>query len=140
MGVDELTFWVPGAPVTQGSKRVFGGRLVEVTGARLEVWRTAVGYEALGARPRGWQMLTGPVEIAIEFRLHRPQRPKFEVPAAKGRNDLDKLLRAVGDALTNVAYEDDGQITDARVRKRYAVDGRVGAQITVRRLDVSADL
>ena len=82
------------------------GRMIEVAGARLEVWREAVAYEALSARPRGWRPLVGPVKVEVEFRLHRPKRPQYPLPAAKGRNDLDKLLRAIGDALTGVAYED----------------------------------
>lgn len=36
------------------------------------------------------------------------------------RPDADKLLRAVGDALTGVVYRDDAQLTTVVVRKRWA--------------------
>lgn len=51
-------------------------------------------------------------------------------PVTRGAGDLDKLSRAVLDALTGIAYVDDSQVVDLRARKRYAIDA--GATIEVR--------
>lgn len=39
--------------------------------------------------------------------------------------DLDNVLKAVGDALNGVVYEDDSQIIDCHIRKAYAETPRV---------------
>jgi Holliday junction resolvase RusA-like endonuclease len=46
--------------------------------------------------------------------------------------DLDKLVRAVLDALTAVAYRDDGQVTRITATKEYGTPGlsvSVGAKL-----------
>jgi Holliday junction resolvase RusA-like endonuclease len=66
------------------------------------------------------------VRLTVAFYLPRPQ--KFAAKKYQGAfvphctaPDLDKLTRAVGDALTEVAYHDDKQITELVVGKYYAV-------------------
>ena len=54
---------------------------------------------------------------------------KASAPVAPGKPDLDKLARAVGDALTGVAYRDDAQITRWHLQKRYGE--QAGTEITV---------
>jgi crossover junction endodeoxyribonuclease RusA len=53
------------------------------------------------------------------------------------RPDVDKLTRAILDALTGVAYVDDGQVVATTQTKRYGddrPDGRVGVTVTVYRV------
>ena len=46
--------------------------------------------------------------------------------------DLDKLVRAVGDALTRIAWRDDSQIVAWHAYKHYATpEHPMGAQITI---------
>jgi len=52
---------------------------------------------------------------ARELREDAPQRM-----ASKGRNDLDKLIRAVLDALTGVVYVDDGLVWKLQAHKEYS--------------------
>lgn len=70
--------------------------------------------------------------------LPRPVRtPKSRTPPAIKKPDGDKLLRAVLDALTGVAWVDDSQVTDARARKRLAeLDAPPGVYIAITRLEV----
>lgn len=50
------------------------------------------------ARRAGWELpYDGPVCVKARFWLYKPRSPKFPIPATKP--DLDKLVRAVGDAL-----------------------------------------
>ena len=73
------------------------------------------------------------VEVDIVFYMPKPaSAPKKWVPMVK-RPDIDKLGRAVLDALTDVVFEDDSQVTDLLLHKRYISEEHPdpGAQITV---------
>lgn len=136
-----LVFEVHGLPVTQGSKRLVTtkrGRtlLIEDRAATLRPWRESVASCAqqavMVARQAGYDPpFDGPIFLGIEFRLPRPaSRPKRDqFPDRKP--DLDKLRRAVGDALKGTAYVDDSRIVRAWDAKDY---GLPGARITVARL------
>jgi len=117
------SFFVEGIPVTQGSKclgRTKTGRnyMRDVNGTRLRDWRNTIAKTAIA---RKIECLTGPVELWCHFYLPRGKTVKREHPTVKP--DLDKLMRAVGDALTNIAWADDAQIIDHHSSKRYAPDG-----------------
>jgi Holliday junction resolvase RusA-like endonuclease len=46
--------------------------------------------------------------------------------------DVDKLVRAVGDGLTQGgAIADDARIVDLHAYKRYSVDGWTGVHVTI---------
>ena len=66
-------------------------------------------------------VLTGPVEVLLHFELARPKSARRLLPSTKP--DLDKLARAVLDALTGVVFKDDAQVVDLRVTKRYGTPG-----------------
>lgn len=104
----------------------------------LSRWRTAVGLFArrnLGRTPAPKHT---PVGIDLVFYIERPRTVDRASPAVPP--DIDKLSRAILDALTNIAYVDDGQVVALSARKRYAADARqVGVVITVKRLDDAGD-
>lgn len=75
------------------------------------------------ARPKGHSLSTG------ELRADAPSHP-----AKTSVGDLDKLLRAVCDALTGVAWRDDAQVVQIRAAKRYSERGVEGAHVVVTRL------
>lgn len=129
-----LSMFVAGTPVAQGSKRgipiyrrtadgrEWTGRVVlaESAGQRLAEWRAAIVHAARDAHPG--RILDGPVALGLVFRLPRPQRPRYGLPAT--RPDWDKLARAVCDALrAGGLIRDDAQIVYATVSKRYALPG-----------------
>ena len=118
-----IKFEVEGAPVTQGSMKVINGHVLHSRGEALILWRTMV---AMAARAAGAFPVTEPVEMTIQFRLARPKSVKRNFPHVAP--DLDKLIRAVLDALTGVAYLDDGQVVSIVATKVY---GTPGASITV---------
>ncbi|MBF6063033.1 RusA family crossover junction endodeoxyribonuclease [Nocardia terpenica] len=127
------SLWVPGHPAPQGSKRhIGGGRMIESSKA-LKPWRSLV---ALRARAAGFNLAPGPVAVSTEFVLRRPaSAPKTSHVHAIRRPDVDKLVRAILDALTGIAYVDDSQVTHLYAGKRLAVSGEPsGALITVRSL------
>jgi crossover junction endodeoxyribonuclease RusA len=132
-----LEFDVVGLPSPQGSKRAFvrNGRanLVEVAGAALKDWRTTVTARAVeAAAERDWDALDGPVKVDVLFWLPRPKaRPDDEWHAV--RPDVDKLARAVLDALTAARlWRDDCQVADLWTGKRYeTAEHPPGASIAV---------
>lgn len=137
-GYDWLEFDVIGKPTPQGSKRAFvrNGRanLVEVAGAALKTWRADVEAAARAALAEE-TILEDPVEVHIAFRLPRPKsRPDGDWHGT--RPDVDKLTRAVLDALTTArVWEDDCLVADLRVWKQYTPAGtEPGALIAVRRI------
>jgi Holliday junction resolvase RusA-like endonuclease len=136
-----VSFTVYGTPVPQGSKRAFGRNVVEIADARLRSWRqdvTLTARQAMGALP----ILPGPVEIRLLFFFPRPKghygtgrnkdRLKRSSPAYPAvKPDLDKLARAVLDALTNVCFRDDSQVVTLSCQKLYDDQGASGLIVTL---------
>ena len=118
-----IEFEVEGNPVTQGSMKVINGRVLHSRGEALILWRTMV---AMAARKAGCFPMPNPIEMTIDFRLPRPKTVRRNLPYVAP--DLDKLIRAVLDALTGVAYVDDGQVVTIKSTKTY---GDPGVKITL---------
>lgn len=142
-----ICFFVAGIPCPQGSKTaiVRDGQARLIEGRRgparkqFAAWRAAVRTEADGRV--WWPPIERGRAVAVEYTFFLP-RPKTLprgrwVPSV--RPDLDKLERAVGDALTGVLYEDDSQIVRATTAKRYVHElGDPGVLITVTELEEPA--
>lgn len=136
LGVPACAFHVFGTPGPQGSKnaraiyagkgadRAFTGRVaMHESSKKVAPWREAVkwqGRAAYGTQP----LLEGPLVVDMVFTLLRPQSAPKRVRARPAKlPDLDKLMRATGDALTGIVYTDDSRIIGARrLEKVYAND------------------
>lgn len=123
---------VLGTPRPQGSMRLFKNGGARYPDAVYQ-WRGQVteGVRAEGEERR-WEPFTGPVVLMATFYLARPKGHTGKrgllpsAPALPGKApDLDKLVRLVGDAITDAGclWIDDGQVTSSTARKFYA-DGR----------------
>ena len=129
-----VSFTVHGVPVPQGSKRALVHRstgravVIEQGGARHRDWRADVKAAAAAAmRTDGpgphWSYLEGPVGVSICFTVPKPKSaPKTRRTWPDRRPDLDKLVRAVLDAITGEVIADDAQVVDLQAHKRYAGD------------------
>lgn len=119
-----VTLWVPGVPAPQGSKRHVGRGVLIESSKRLPAWRQTVEHYArqwAGTHFGAWEPMVGPVSVEVVFHLPRPKRYARELPCV--RPDIDKLVRAALDALTNARiFGDDGQVCDLSARKVYAID------------------
>jgi crossover junction endodeoxyribonuclease RusA len=132
----EISFDVLGRPAPQGSKKSIGNNRFIETSKFLPAWRAEVKRAAQHAvEVNGWEPVSGPVELEVMFYLERPatisatKRPYPIVPP-----DIDKLLRAVGDSLTGVVYDDDSQVIRTLAWKTYADTREPGAFIRVNEL------
>lgn len=133
----DLTFFVGGTPIPQGSKRAFvrGGRvsLVEAN-PKLPVWRAAVKLACQQAM-LDVQAAPGqdvPFLVELDFVLPRPKTVKRAVPSVKP--DVDKLIRAVLDSVTHAGFwTGDELVVEVTAKKRYApTEFDVGAWIRLR--------
>lgn len=125
-------------PATQGSKRHVGHGIMRETNLRLPAWRSLVADAALATK---LPLINEPVSIAITFRFLRakghynksglsPNAPSHLTSKQKG--DIDKLTRAILDALTGTLLHDDSQVVQLSAHKRYCTpDEKPGALITV---------
>jgi len=110
-------------PVPQGSMRSIRtkhGKTVTIhsAGSRLAVYRAAIN-EAARAKWKGGPS-AGPIKIGITFYFLPPKKPRHKVfPITRRVGDIDKLERAVLDALTNVVYIDDSQVVKVEKVKAY---------------------
>jgi crossover junction endodeoxyribonuclease RusA len=136
---DESGRKVPAIDPKTGLPRTF---TADSTGEKGKAWRSDV-RDAAQAAMAGRPPLEGPLVLDVRFLVPRPKGHY-----GSGRNagvlkdsaprypttipDSTKMLRAVEDALKGLCWRDDAQVTTHHTRKRYAVEGRVGAEVSIR--------
>lgn len=127
----QVEFHVIGHPVPQGSMTaVRAGKYVTMRhtqGGALAVWRASIRLQVADMEPT-----REPVALALNFKLKRPNthfglahgkryvKPDFRYAVPASTPDLDKLIRAVMDALTGVLYFDDKQVYSLAAQKVYS--------------------
>jgi crossover junction endodeoxyribonuclease RusA len=100
-------------------------RVVHDSDGKVPAWQEKVKSAAQTAM-FGLEPMRGPVMVAMTFTLPRPPSvPEKKRPYPCVAPDLDKLARAVGDALTGVVYVDDSLIVNLHLYKRYGTPGVV---------------
>jgi crossover junction endodeoxyribonuclease RusA len=121
--------WVPGVPAPQGSKRHVGNGILVESSKKVGPWRERVG---LVFAEHYSEPTRGPVRCNIDFIFVRPSshlrtngEPRSSAPPYPGRRDgdLDKLVRAVLDAVTGIVFVDDTQVVSFVASKKYGKAG-----------------
>jgi crossover junction endodeoxyribonuclease RusA len=123
------SFFVPGRPVPQGSLAHKGrGKLGD--GERLLRWR---GEVIMAARAAGIFGVGRPGAFYVKLRYlyARPAELAERFPIGHGYADLDKLVRAVLDALTEVVWTDDRQVVRLEASKEWSAGDGPGVWIDV---------
>lgn len=130
-----LEVFVPGRPAPQGSKqarpiykgrgtdKIFTGAIAQVESSKaLKPWRSDIRDHVRTELGDPFPPIEGPVRIDLTFVLPRPaSTPKHTTPPAIKRPDIDKLARAVLDALGSAGlFHDDSQVTQLYAEKRLA--------------------
>ncbi len=121
------TFIIPGKCATKGSANSFidprtGKKVWKASNAKLSSWTKDCKKAAMAAKvpliykPHG-------VHMAVTVDFIKPKTAKQVVPSVKP--DADKLLRAIFDALTGLAYADDSQVVSVALMKRYGPSEQV---------------
>ena len=128
-----MTFTVFGEARPKGSMRAIvpkGSRRAIVTDSNRSVkaWQQLVAIgagEAITRTPRAPLLFHGPVRVVIGFYFPRPKKytTKRTRPAHMVKPDVDKLARAVLDALTTIVFRSDAQVAELIAAKHYADSG-----------------
>ncbi len=135
-----ISFTVFGVPQPQGSKTPYvmkGGTRAGMFDSNKKTipWRQEVSRTALAAMNEDRAaLIPRPLAVLLEasFYFEKPKSVKKAVLYKTAKPDLDKLLRAIGDGLTEICYEDDSQIAQCVVTKLFGSPARV--EITVMEL------
>lgn len=117
--------FVPGQPVAKARPRVTmrGGK------PRAYTPKKTADFESLiKSHWKGLPVMTGPLHLSLVFYLQIPQSwsNKKKSQAEHGeirptsRPDIDNYVKSVMDALNSIAYEDDSQVVELTVRKKYS--------------------
>lgn len=124
--------WVPGDPKTKGSwvpmQTKEGIKFRPATKGSSKWYKDAA--RAIGEQ---WEygMIEGPLKTRFLFLLPRKKTVKRPFPTKKTDGDIDKLVRALLDAMTGIVYKDDSQVCDSSERKRYADGTKPGVWIYI---------
>ncbi|MGW0670634.1 RusA family crossover junction endodeoxyribonuclease [Streptomyces sp. NPDC002746] len=111
-----LTFTVIGTPVTQGSVDVPAPGVVKYS-RELREWRRQINAVARTACGADWEPANCPLIMSAVFTLPRPKSaPKTKAVHAATKPDIDKLIRAVQDALSPA---------DRKAFRVYTEDSRI---------------
>lgn len=138
-----ITFFIPGKPVPQGSKRWLpGGRMIEAN-TNLRPWRQAVTIVTREAMSKSTTTFPydEPLMLVCEFSFTRPKghygtgknagKVKPSAPVfVTSTPDLDKLVRSIQDGITDAGlWRDDSQVVNLQAQKRYGE--QAGVTVTV---------
>ena len=144
-----ITFTVPGDPVAWARSRHRGAH--HFTAKKQRDHASIVASYALEARPRGFALLAGPLELVVvaQFRRTRTCRNKYDphdTPAGvtleaesrwwhptNKRLDGDNIAKQVADAIMGVLILDDGGIVAWTIQK-VCSDDEPCTVVTVRSL------
>lgn len=139
MSAPLLILTVHGVPAGQGNlKGTASGKLRHANSGELKAWREkirAAALDALGSHewtgtgkqpcvlcglvPKDHAEILGPVRLEAVVTVARPKTARSDWPITRSSSDWDHYGRAIGDALTGVAYADDSQVVDGRVITTY---------------------
>lgn len=129
-----VSFSSQGNPTPQGSHRsVMTGQGIRIfdDNKNLSGWKNAVAWSAKAAMGSRIPSVL-PIELIIDFVLPVPSKREGQLwPLEQRTGDLDKLVRAIMDAMTSIVYKDDTQVVRLLAMKRYSSPTRsIGATVS----------
>lgn len=134
-----ISFVVDGVPASQGSKMPWG----QEADRKLPGWRESIAWAAKEAM-NGTEPYDGPVKVSAKFFFPRLKSHygtgsrssilKPTAPICKATPpDVDKLSRAVLDAIQGIVVRNDGQVALLNAEKWY---GSPRVEVNVQRLEL----
>lgn len=131
----KVKFTIPGIPIPKARPRVVRGhaftpkKTKDYEALVKDVYRLTVG-EYLGDSAI---VATIDLYFPIPESYSKSKKRRIadgEIKHTK-RPDVDNCAKAILDALNEVAYKDDSQIVESRIKKHYAVDGEARAEVVL---------
>lgn len=131
-----IDFIVPGSPVAKGRPRV--GKYGTYTPDKTVNYENLVQFSYLEKYKQA-HLLEGPLKLTINFDFPIPKSTSKknrelmllgEIRPTK-KPDIDNCIKAITDALNNLAYKDDSQIVEIAACKWYEEEPKVCVKIEV---------
>ncbi len=124
----EISFTVYMDPVPKNHAKVYP-TAHGIRGTQPQRVRTAEALIRHAAWEQGDSFPAGmAIKADIILCMSRPKKCQRVLPTI--RPDWDNLGKLISDAMNKIVYDDDGQLTDVRVRKRYSEEPRVEVIMT----------
>ena len=147
----KIEFFIAGTPRSAGSKSGFLNPktkkyIFAPAGKYQKSWQESIRWAAIEAGYNGTMIIEGAVELSIEYVYRRPKghyksngelnKKGRDTPYKTSKPDLDKLNRAVADALSGLIWRDDSQVVRMKeVGKSYGKQGQPeGAYVIITEL------
>ena len=140
-----LVFVVPGTPVAKGRPKFArrGGFVQAYTPAKTQAYESTVQAFASEAMERDPRLFMGPLSVDLEVVVSIPASgPKKRQAAAIAgamaptkKPDLDNVAKALLDGMNGYVFNDDAQVVELSMRKRY---GEPGVRVVVKELPMDA--
>jgi Holliday junction resolvase RusA-like endonuclease len=134
-----VEFVLPGKPVPKGRPRItsIGVKPRAYTPAATRKYEDEIRLVA-GFAMRDHDPIPGPVAVEITARVPIPKSmsKKKRAEIAEGdrlpvtKPDVDNYIKAALDAMNGVVFEDDNQVTDLSVSKRYSDTPELAVRVT----------
>lgn len=124
----EFSSFIFGEPQPKGSMHSYGNGYV-VHSNKSKQWEKDIINQLSYCD----QIVVGAVKINLIFYLSRPKSVRKRLYPYV-RPDLDKLIRAVLDAITGVIIKDDAQVVDIFAKKLYvtSINDMPGVEINIK--------
>ena len=115
----------------QGSKRHVGNGVMVESSKRVKPYREAVRYAVLESKWDG-VTLEGAIRAEVRFCFRPPKSAKKSAkPTTRSTGDIDKLVRATFDALTDVGLiADDSRVVSLKTSKTYGMKDAVDIYVS----------
>lgn len=140
----KITFEVVGEPVAQARPRIVRTKsgIRGIDPAKSKNYKTWVKFCALNAfrkleTKNTKKLLKSPLKVKLLIYRSIPKSDNKKLKNKKQNNDvlpivkpdIDNVFKAVTDALTGIIWQDDKQIVNAEIAKRYSDVPRVEVEI-----------
>ena len=124
-----ISFVVYSRAAPQGSKTYLGQGRMKESSKRVKPFRADVKAAAMNVPlPEGWPM-EAPMRVGMRFHFARPKthltskgaltKSAPQEATSHGLGDIEKLARAVNDALSGALFKDDRQVVEMHLAKAY---------------------
>ena len=131
-----ISFSIPGNPVAKGRPR-FARNGHTYTPDKTRIYEETVRLYATQAM-RGKKMLAGAIGLRVTayFPIPKSFTKTKKEQAISGsllhtkKPDADNIQKIISDACNRIVYQDDAQISEAVIRKRYSDFPRVDVTVT----------
>jgi Holliday junction resolvase RusA-like endonuclease len=135
-----VAFAVVGIPQPQGNKTAYNGHVVEgrrpAAREAFKSWRSAIMDKARAAAEEHGPFPDGPLHLGLTFYMPKPASARKAEFWCWKRPDIDKLERAVLDALTQSGLiGDDSRVVSVHKSKPYAIGQVPGVAVEVESIE-----